>query len=318
MVSKSNPSLAQVIAVDQCPICRGSEHIFLFEGSDRMHGFPQRFPVVRCLTCETVYLAKRPADLRAYYPSKSYLAYGGVSRNQAARVPGRRFGLRRYRRFIRSLKPKGGSLLDIGCGSGDFLSAMQEAGDWQGIGIEPDPEAARYAGEVRGLQVLQGEILDLELSGKWYDVITLWHVIEHVPDPTAVLKKLQGLLKPGGVLVISLPLADSWEARWFASYWAGFDVPRHLVTFTRKGFGRWIEACGLRFQEREGIVLGLASLWLSLRFWLVDKGGIWKQGHTFWVPLLSPFFFFYSRWCSRQERSVGVFTVYPGLREISP
>jgi SAM-dependent methyltransferase len=188
---------------------------------------------------------------------------------------------------------------------------MQKDGNWQVTGIEPDPEAARYASEIRGVRVLQGEILDLEISGQGFDVITLWHVIEHLPDPTAVLKKLGGLLRPGGVLVLSLPLADSWESGWFASHWAGYDVPRHQVTFTRKSFSRWIEGCGYRFEEHRGIVRGLASLWLSLRFWLAAKGGIWKKGQSFWVPLLSPFFFFFSYWRNGQARSVGVFTVYP-------
>jgi SAM-dependent methyltransferase len=152
--------------------------------------------------------------------------------------------------------------------------------------------------------------MELDLPARGYDVITLWHVMEHMPDPTVVLKKIQNLLRPDGFLVISLPLADSWEARWFGSHWAGYDLPRHLVTFTRSSFRRWIQDCGLHFEEHHGIVQGLASLWLSLRFWLTDKGEVWKKGHRFWVPLLFPFFFFYSRWGSIHKNSVGVFTVY--------
>jgi SAM-dependent methyltransferase len=305
-------SSAQVatIAIDGCPICGATERKILFEGHDHLHGLPGRFPVGRCVACGAAYLIERPADLADYYPTDSYGGYEGATGTRPSSLaPGQRHGLIRWRQLLGRLMPGGGYLLDVGCGTGMFLSLMQSAG-WQVMGIEPNSEAARYARAIRGLAVRQGELPMPGLSAGEYDVITLRHVLEHVPDPVAVLTETQRLLKPNGVLIISLPVADSLEAKWFGAYWAGYDVPRHLVTFTRSSVISLGERLGFRVKEELGLVQGFASLRLSLHFWLADKGGLSERGRRFLTALLLPPLFVPLRVLSGHQLSVAVFVAH--------
>jgi len=260
------------IVVDRCPICGARERKFLFAGYDHLHDLPGSFPVVRCVACEAIYMLRRPVDLASYYPAKSYAGYAGLARTG----PGvyrlwRHYSLNKWRRLIERLKPSGGQLLDVGCGTGDFLALMATVPCWQVMGIEPNAEAVRYASNMCGLKVLQGELPMPELPTAEYDVITMWHVLEHISNPVAVLGEVHRLLKADGILVLSLPMADSLEAQWFGANWAGYDVPRHLVTFSRVSFVRFMERMGFQVEEQLGLVWGFVSLWQSLYFVLVDK-----------------------------------------------
>jgi hypothetical protein len=120
--------LAETLSVLRCPVCGNRERRVIFEGYDHLHDKPGRFPVARCLNCETVYLMRRPAALGLYYPADAYAAYdGAASRHHFSWAWWRNYGLAQRQRLIQALKPKGGRLLDIGCGAGDFLSVMQSA-----------------------------------------------------------------------------------------------------------------------------------------------------------------------------------------------
>src|SRR5262249_16711737 len=146
--------------------------------------------------------------------------------------------------LLEQMKPRGGLLLDVGCGAGDFLTVMRDRPGWQVFGLEQNPTASRYARERRGLHVKHGEFPCPALRNGCYDGIKMWHVLEHVGSPPDVLAEARRLLKPDGVLVVGVPVADSLEARWFGPYWAGYDVPRHLVTFTRSSLMRLVRKAG--------------------------------------------------------------------------
>lgn len=299
-----------VIPVDACPICGAPEREVLFEGSDRLHGLPGRFPVVHCTSCGSRYLAQRPVEPDAYYPPDSYAAYDGVAGHHS-RATGRSYGLWQRQKLMEALKPAGGMLLDVGCGAGDFLAQMNNLLGWQVAGLEPSAEASRYACEVRGLNVRRGVLPCSDLADRAYDAITLWHVLEHVPNPVDVLADVRRLLKPDGVLVVSVPAADSWEAMWFGEDWAGYDVPRHLVTFTRSSLEQFGHRAGFRTEERRGIVQGFASLRLSLSIRLERKGGLWRRWRGVLVPMLLPALFVYMRLRSGGRLGVAVFVARP-------
>jgi GT2 family glycosyltransferase/SAM-dependent methyltransferase len=304
----SKAEIVRMLPVERCPVCEAAERSLMFEGSDRLHDLPGRFPVVRCHTCQSAYLAQRPVDLGAYYPVESYAAYAEANtRRHFSRGFGRGYGLRQRQRLLAKLRPAGGTLLDVGCGAGDFLAEMQAGGQWQVVGLEPNAEAARVAREKRGLDVRVGQLPDATLSAQMFDVITLWHVLEHVPDPESVMAEVRRLLSPHGVVVVGVPLGDSIEARWFGSNWAGYDVPRHLMTFNRSSLARFGGRTGFQWEEQRGVVLSLSSLRISLGMWLNHRGGVWRRFQRFFSMVGLPPLYVLLRLYSGTRLSVGVF-----------
>jgi len=120
--------------------------------------------------------------------------------------------------------------LDIGCATGEFLNYFKNNG-WNCTGIEPAKDPRKYAIENFNLDVKAEEALD-QLGPDTFDVITLWHVLEHVPNLNERLGQISKLLKPDGLLLIALPNHLSWDATYYKDFWAGFDVPRHLHHFS--------------------------------------------------------------------------------------
>jgi ubiquinone/menaquinone biosynthesis C-methylase UbiE len=299
------------IELSGCPVCGSVEHIYLFEGHDRLHSLPGYFPVVRCQICGTAYLKRRPIDVSAYYPTDSYAAYDIANkRRHYSRAFGRRYGLQRRCHLVETLKPNGGYLLDVGCGAGDFLEMLQNRSGWQVTGLEPNSAAAQYARNLRHLEVITGFLPQLAIPSHTYDIVTLWHVIEHVPDPKEVLNEIRRLLKPDGALIVALPVADSLEAKWFGPSWAGYDVPRHLMTFTRSSFVGLMRQSGLLAEERFGVVQGFASLRLSINFWVNSKNPTWRHAQILWEFFVLPSLFLLLRWRSQQKSSVAVFVAH--------
>jgi SAM-dependent methyltransferase len=205
------------------------------------------------------------------------------------------------------LKPDGGTMLDVGCGGGDFLALMQAERHWQVAGLEPNAAAVRYAREARHLNVQVGQLPADTLPSQSFDVITMWHVLEHVPDPAQVLAEVRRLLRPAGVLIVGVPLSDSVEAQWFGANWAGYDVPRHLVTFTRSSLLLLAERSGFSLEEQMGVVQSYSSLRISIGMWLNHKGGGWRRFHNLLLPAALLPLFGLLRLRSGSRLSVGVF-----------
>lgn len=296
-------------SVTHCPVCNTSQASPLFVGHDRLHGLPGQFPVARCLGCGSAYLTERPANLALYYPPESYAAYAGRERH-FSRAPGRGQGLAQRRQLLERLKPKGGRLLDVGCGSGDFLVVMQKVPGWQVAGLEPSPQAAEHARATHSLDVTVGELPQPRWPPATYDVIMMWHVLEHVPAPKQVLAEVRRLLKPDGVFVAAVPVADSAEAQLFGPAWAGYDVPRHLMTFTRASATSLMMQAGFRVEEHFGVIQGLASLRLSLGWWLAQQGVSSTGLHRLLTLTLLPFLFLYLRWRAGRRVSVAVMVAH--------
>ena len=133
--------------------------------------------------------------------------------------------------------------MDVGAGAGEFLSLMRKHG-WETAGVEPSPVTSRYAREDRGIQVFTGTLQDIDLPHASYDLVTLWEVMEHLPDPLAAVKKMALLLKKGGTLVFSTPNIEGLPVRWFGSAW-WTNVPRHLYFFSPKTVRILVEESGL-------------------------------------------------------------------------
>ena len=129
------------------------------------------------------------------------------------------------------------SLLDIGCGTGDFLIRAKKS-NWKISGVEPNRKAREIA-ETKNSQTLVEEVSELDSTK--YDVITLWHVLEHVSNLTEYISQLKELLSPEGTLVIAVPNFKSYDARYYGKFWAAYDVPRHLWHFSKNAIIRLFE-----------------------------------------------------------------------------
>lgn len=171
--------------------------------------------------------------LSEYYKTEDYISHTDAKRNLLERVYHivRSISLKRKLKLINSFQSEGKKLLDIGCGTGDFLEIAQK-NNWSISGIEPNAQARDIANKkTKNLVFETKQLLNFEKHS--FDVITLWHVLEHLPkleDHVAVFKKL---LKENGTLIIAVPNHKSYDAKYYKNFWAAFDVPRHLWHFNK-------------------------------------------------------------------------------------
>jgi len=167
---------------------------------------------------------------------------------------------------------EGGTLLDIGCGAGGYLSAMKALG-WNVMGIDLSPQAARIARESYGVPVTVGTLETAGLSKASIAVITMVHAIEHVPDPISHLRQCHHVLQPGGRLVLTTPNFSGLMSRLFADHWMALEPPRHLWLFTPETLRACVELAGFRVERiRTRPFLSHVNYEKSLR--------IRRQGHA--------------------------------------
>ena len=173
-----------------------------------------------------------------------------------------------------SVRPRA---LEIGCATGNYLVRLQEAG-WNAKGIEPGVRPASAARD-RGLDVSCGMLETCQLETKTFDMAAAWMVIEHVPDPRDTLQRIYALLKPGGLLLFSIPNAGCWEAGFFGRNWFVLELPRHLHHFTPASIQTLLEQCGyvnigITHQRNLSNVVGSIALVILAR-WPNSRLGRW-------------------------------------------
>ena len=178
--------------------------------------------------------------LPEYYKSEDYISHTDSKRNLFEKVYHvvRTISLKKKLNLINSFSSQDKKLLDVGCGTGDFLETAQH-NSWNISGIEPNEEARGIANKKTNNSVFEIEQL-LKFDANSFDVITLWHVLEHLPnleDHIAVFKKL---LKPNGTLLIAVPNYISYDAKHYKQFWAAYDVPRHLWHFNQASISKLV------------------------------------------------------------------------------
>jgi SAM-dependent methyltransferase len=216
--------------------------VTLFSARDYVTG--DLFRIQRCHDCGLARTFPRPAvdELSRYYPA-GYHGRGGRYPRPLQLVLDLIYA-RRARRLEQICGGRPGRVLDIGCGPGRLLSQLRQRG-WQVMGTELSDESARFARETLGLNVLTAPgALDALPAGS-FDLIVLWHVLEHVADPGAQIQEVERLLRPGGIALFAVPNLGSLEARWAGPRWFHLDVPRHLNHFDLPVLRRLLEANGL-------------------------------------------------------------------------
>ncbi|TXE13240.1 class I SAM-dependent methyltransferase [Seonamhaeicola algicola] len=180
-------------------------------------------------------------NLPAYYKSEDYISHTDTKRNLFEKLYHlvRSFTLQKKVNFINSFvskKTNEKSLLDIGCGTGDFIQTAKN-NNWLVSGIEPNNEARGIANKKTNNAVFNTNKL-LEFKAHSFDVITLWHVLEHLPNLDEHIKILKKLLKPNGTLIIAVPNYKSYDAQVYKEFWAAYDVPRHLWHFNKTSIAK--------------------------------------------------------------------------------
>ena len=168
-------------------------------------------------------------DLPPYYESEDYISHTDGKRSIFEKVyhAVKGIALRKKLKLINSLSNKG-ALLDIGAGTGDFLSVAKKD-NWNVTGIEPNSKAKSIAIQ-KGVSFAD----DLStLENNSFDVITMWHVLEHVPNLEENISELKRLVKPSGTIIIAVPNYKSFDAKYYQEFWAAFDTPRHLWHFSK-------------------------------------------------------------------------------------
>lgn len=220
---------------EQCPVCHSNDITQALEARDYTVS-DEMFSIWECGKCSLRFTQDIPVEeeVGAYYQSEEYVSHSNTSKgfinNIYQRV--RKRTLRTKRQLIeKATQTPKGRILDIGCGTGEFLATMTTAG-WEGIGLEPD-DGARTQAQSLGLKVYDNEEL-FRLGPEGYDAVTMWHVLEHVHRLHEYMGAINRVLKPGGLLLIAVPNYTSKDAATYGAEWAAYDVPRHLYHFSPK------------------------------------------------------------------------------------
>jgi 2-polyprenyl-3-methyl-5-hydroxy-6-metoxy-1,4-benzoquinol methylase len=239
-----------MIKIDNCPACNGVNFIPFISCSDYAVSH-ETFQIVQCVNCSLLVTSPRPAnnDLGAYYASSNYISHQKKAQTLLDRIYllVRQFTLKWKLELIEnnSLHPNR-MLLDFGCGTGEFIRVAKSSG-WQTAGIEPSLKARQEA-----LPEIASEIspsLQELNSDVKFDVITLWHVLEHVPDLNDTLQELKSCCNERGTIFIAVPNYSGHDGNHYKENWAGYDVPRHLWHFNRHSMTNLIERNSLVIQK---------------------------------------------------------------------
>ncbi|MEM0517441.1 class I SAM-dependent methyltransferase [Aequorivita flava] len=221
-------------------------------------------------------------NLSKYYESDQYISHTDEKSGLFASLYQlvKKWSLKNKTKLIRNQNGSVGSLLDVGAGTGDFLKVAKDNG-WKVNGTEPNTNALNLASK-KGIS-LKANLT--EFDGEQFDVVTLWHVLEHVLDLDETIETLAKLVKPSGTLIIAVPNFKSYDAKYYGKYWAAFDVPRHLWHFSKHSIIKLFET---NFQLQKIKPMIFDSFYVSL---LSEK---YKTGNAFsvkaiWIGLLSNF-----------------------------
>lgn len=241
-------------SITACPGCGSTKAALRLGGCrDLLMEVPGEWNILNCAHCRMTFTAPRPdeSELLQYYPS-NYHVYHPAAPVRTGTVGAilRRLAMAPY--WLRFGDPDpivapfgNGRFLDVGCGAGALLKRMAAAG-WRGAGIDVSPTAVSVTRQAVPDAVVQEATLATFVPEAPFALISMVHVLEHLPDPVAALARCRELLEAGGHLFVSVPNIDSFEARTFGRRWIGLDIPRHLTHFSRSTLTELLERSGFQ------------------------------------------------------------------------
>ena len=249
----------------------------------------KEFVIRACKDCGFKFTSPRPddKDLGAYYKAESYVSHSDTKKGFVNNVyhKVRSYTLiKKLQLVMQHTRLKQGKILDYGAGTGAFLETCKK-NKWEAYGIEPDETARKVMAEKFSISTYvsltdaQGDKAYAE-----FDVITAWHVLEHVPDLKETIESFKKLLKEKAILVVAVPNPESHDAKHYKECWAAYDVPRHLWHFAPKDMTKLMTDSGFKLVQTLPMVFD--SYYVSM---LSEQ---YKSGHSglvkaFWRGLVS-------------------------------
>jgi SAM-dependent methyltransferase len=285
--SQQNPSPA---TTQPCELCGSSRRRSLFTTKDRLKISEALFQIVQCEGCGAwrTLPEMSETELEKFYPEDYW---GGeptedwIRSSQADKTE-----------FIDDCRLSGGRLLDVGCGAGFFLRALGKA-QWQAYGVELGDEAAKSAIQVFGMdKIYKGTLLKANYAEGFFDVVTFWSALEHTNEPRANLLEARRILKPGGSLIVQLPNASSYQARYFKGDWFSLDAPRHRFHFSLPALQKVLQETGFAIYRStfHSSMHNAHALRQSLKARLWHKSLAGRAAFLLAIPFLKPFDYFMS------------------------
>lgn len=249
-----------MISLSTCPICSGQSFKDYLTCKDYT-ATGEQFQLKQCNFCDFVLTDPKPEEenIEKYYQSDKYISHTGGKKNlfDAAYVLARKIALGAKRRSVEKYS-SGKTILDFGCGTGEFLKEMKNH-YWQVAGVEPVKLANDKASVTTGSKIYNSLT---EVKESKFDVITLWHVLEHLYDLNGSLQKFHSMLNESGTIFVAVPNFQSHDASHYKSFWAAFDVPRHLWHFNKANMKQLLEKNG--FQLVDTLPMKMDSFYVSI------------------------------------------------------
>ena len=222
-----------MIYLKQCPVCSGKSFNAKLSCIDHTKS-KEVFTIVSCETCGFTLTNPRPnkKELQNYYNSETYISHTNSKKGlfnwlyQKVRI----YTIKKKVRLLKETARKGAHL-DVGSGTGEFLYACKKAG-FNAYGTEPSKIAREQAMKNYNLEISSDPELNQYKSEK-FDSITMWHVLEHIPELEQTISEAKRILKKDGKIIIAVPNYNSWDAKYYKEYWAAWDVPIHLWHFSK-------------------------------------------------------------------------------------
>ena len=268
-----------------CPLCGSNEHTSLLTCKD-FTATGESFHVKQCSGCDLLFTFPRPSEeeLTRYYQTPAYISHSGRAKGlfDTIYLIIRRFTIRSKFKLITEYR-NGGALLDIGCGTGSFIKYSSKT--FHAVGVEPS---------IRARSICEREKLEVvpnlqSLSSGSYNIITLWHVLEHLHDLSATMTFLKNHLADNGTIFIAVPNHESLDAQYYRQEWAAYDVPRHLWHFSKMTMTKLAVMYG--FQIKAIYPMKLDAYYVSLLSEKHRRGKHTALGilNAIWVALHSNF-----------------------------
>jgi SAM-dependent methyltransferase len=299
-----------------CNLCGSFENTIIYQGPDLLLNKRDKlFTLVKCDRCGLIYQNPRLTqdEIRKYYPEDYEPYFQGKNVNWLLRKI-YRYGVNKRCRIINSLqvKNKPSHLLDIGCSTGLFLYTLRKSRSWEVWGVEPSEYATKIAREQFQLEVFNGTLLQANYPDSFFDVVTLWDVLEHLPDPSNTLAEISRITRPQSYLVLRIPNSDSLDAKLFGSTWAGLDLPRHNYVFSNRNIRRLLAKNGFEVKSVSCNIGNYPTFALSVRFWLTKRSTgesdyrkiVRVLNHPITRLITAPFFYFYGLFLLGSEITV--------------
>jgi len=232
-----------------CPICN-SKMKFNFTTKDYLVS-GESFDIVECESCFLRVTKPFPdkENIANYYSSDEYISHSENRSGIFDYIYGfvRSYQLNKKRKLIgKYFDNNSGKILDIGCGTGEFLQIMKKY-NWDISGVDTSDKARKIVKSKLNIHVKDPK--DWINSNEKFDVITCWHSLEHVHEPWLYLEKIKKILNPGGLLIVALPNYQSTDAKIYKEFWAAYDTPRHLYHFTIQSMNKMIHPQGFTIQS---------------------------------------------------------------------